>query len=268
MISAGFPARRAESARYCATTCSHPSAITSTAPTLGWPQYAASVSWVRYMSGPSWPQPARGGSAAPPGAPRRRPAPRRPTRRSRWGRRGDDCGRRRARPGAGNRGRWVDSRTFLRRLRETRRDPVCALAAIAAPAVARHVVRMHVRAGCDVGGRRPDGSSVIDEFLAGPNRAQRDLVSARNRLDDRELRRVEIQHTPRVERVERRRDVITRADHNCGLHWFTPLARKPPSTTISWPVTNVDASDARYTAAPMSSSSLPNRFIGVRSSSS
>src|SRR5262249_37508999 len=46
-------------------------------------------------------------------------------------------------------------------------------------------------------------------------------------------------------------------------HWLTPLARNPPSTASSWPVTNVEASDARYTAAPTSSSRRPNRFIGV-----
>ena len=49
---------------------------------------------------------------------------------------------------------------------------------------------------------------------------------------------------------------------------FTPLARKPPSTTSMWPVTKLAASDARNTAAPASSSTRPNRPIGVRISSS
>src|SRR5215471_15066613 len=47
-------------------------------------------------------------------------------------------------------------------------------------------------------------------------------------------------------------------------YWFTPLARNPPSTATTSPVTNAAASDARNTAAPASSSTLPNRFIGVR----
>ena len=42
--------------------------MTSTAPTFGCPQYAASVSCVSAMSGPSWPQPARCGSATDTGA--------------------------------------------------------------------------------------------------------------------------------------------------------------------------------------------------------
>ena len=63
MISAGLPARRAAAASVCAMTCSHPSATTSTAPTLGWAQYAASVACVTRMSGPSWPHPARCGKA-------------------------------------------------------------------------------------------------------------------------------------------------------------------------------------------------------------
>src|SRR5215217_4609889 len=47
-------------------------------------------------------------------------------------------------------------------------------------------------------------------------------------------------------------------------YWLTPLARKPPSTTSTWPVTKLAASDARNTAAPASSSTSPNRFMGVR----
>ncbi len=51
-------------------------------------------------------------------------------------------------------------------------------------------------------------------------------------------------------------------------YWFTPLARNPPSTTSRCPVTKLAASDARNTAAPPSSSSFPNRRIGVRSRNS
>ena len=65
-IADGLPAARADSASICATTCSQPSATTSTAPTFGCWQYAASVSCVTCMSGPSWPQPARWGSATAP----------------------------------------------------------------------------------------------------------------------------------------------------------------------------------------------------------
>src|SRR6185503_20256105 len=51
-------------------------------------------------------------------------------------------------------------------------------------------------------------------------------------------------------------------------HWFTPLARNPPSTARTWPVTKLAASEARYTAAPASSSARPKRRRGVRASSS
>src|SRR5215831_19666661 len=51
-------------------------------------------------------------------------------------------------------------------------------------------------------------------------------------------------------------------------HWFTPLARNPPSTTIISPVTKLAASEARKIAAPASSSTFPNRFIGELSSNS
>src|SRR4030095_784621 len=44
-------------------------------------------------------------------------------------------------------------------------------------------------------------------------------------------------------------------------HWFTPLARKPPSTTRVIPVTKPAESEARKTAAPPRSSGLPKRFI-------
>src|SRR5882724_325423 len=52
------------------------------------------------------------------------------------------------------------------------------------------------------------------------------------------------------------------------LYWFTPLARKPPSTVSTCPVTKLAASEARNTHAPVSSSTLPNRCIGVRRRSS
>src|SRR5262250_3063978 len=45
---------------------------------------------------------------------------------------------------------------------------------------------------------------------------------------------------------------------------LTPLARKPPSTARTWPVTKLAASDARKTAAPTSSLSFPKRPMGVR----
>src|SRR4051812_25576588 len=47
-------------------------------------------------------------------------------------------------------------------------------------------------------------------------------------------------------------------------HWLTPLARKPPSTTKISPLTKLLASDERNTHAPTSSSTFPNRFMGVR----
>jgi len=49
---------------------------------------------------------------------------------------------------------------------------------------------------------------------------------------------------------------------------LTPLASTPPSTGRTTPVTKLAASEARKTAAPTSSSSSPNRFIGVRISTS
>src|SRR5882757_6069190 len=58
-----------------------------------------------------------------------------------------------------------------------------------------------------------------------------------------------------------------RAGRILGIHrsyWFTPLARNPPSTASTCPVTKLAASDARNTAAPTSSSTCPKRRIGVR----
>src|ERR1051325_6302653 len=48
-------------------------------------------------------------------------------------------------------------------------------------------------------------------------------------------------------------------------YWLTPLARKPPSTAMTSPLTKLAASEARKIAAPASSSTFPKRFIGVRS---
>src|ERR1700681_742996 len=53
-----------------------------------------------------------------------------------------------------------------------------------------------------------------------------------------------------------------------SCYWSTPLARNPPSTGSTWPVTKLAASEARNTTAPPSSSSFPNLFIGVRSRNS
>ena len=65
-----------------------------------------------------------------------------------------------------------------------------------------------------------------------------------------------------------------RADHpavlagSCEAHWFTPLARKPPSTAITWPLTKLAASEARKMHRPTSSSTWPKRLSGVRMRSS
>ena len=45
-------------------------------------------------------------------------------------------------------------------------------------------------------------------------------------------------------------------------HWFTPLARNPPSTASTSPFTKLAASEARNTAAPASSSARPKRLQG------
>ena len=104
-MCAGLPARRAASARCCATTCSHPSAITSTAPTFGCPQYAASVSCVVVHVGAELAAAARYAAAPSRSArPRPRRAPRRPTNRSPSARRAGGCARRRGRPAGGSPG--------------------------------------------------------------------------------------------------------------------------------------------------------------------
>src|SRR5216117_1758383 len=51
-------------------------------------------------------------------------------------------------------------------------------------------------------------------------------------------------------------------------YWFTPLARKPPSTASMWPVTKLAASEERNTAAPTNSSTFPKRRMGVRNRNS
>src|SRR5688572_4487115 len=51
-------------------------------------------------------------------------------------------------------------------------------------------------------------------------------------------------------------------------HWLTPLAKNPPSTTRTSPLTKRAASEERNTAAPANSSTFPNRFIGVRNKNS
>ena len=57
--------------------------------------------------------------------------------------------------------------------------------------------------------------------------------------------------------VSMRRDVARSRDRYSA-------ASRPPSTKITWPFTNDDASDARNTAAPTSSDGSPQRPAGVR----
>src|SRR2546423_817555 len=47
-------------------------------------------------------------------------------------------------------------------------------------------------------------------------------------------------------------------------HWFTPLARNPPSTTSTSPLTKLQASVAKNTQAAVNSSLVPKRWSGVR----
>src|SRR6185369_6684595 len=51
-------------------------------------------------------------------------------------------------------------------------------------------------------------------------------------------------------------------------YWFTPLAKNPPSTASTCPVTKLAASDAKNTAAPTNSSTSPKRPMGVRARNS
>src|SRR5262245_46916225 len=135
---------------------------------------------------------------------------------------------------------------------------------VAAAARARDVVRVNVRTGRNGLRGRPDRAAVLDDAIAGGNRAQRNLVSAWDRLRSRHRRVAGANGLPALDRFERRGDVVLGADDDRHRHWLTPLARRPPPPAISGPVTNVAASDARYTAAPTSSSRRPKRPIGVR----
>ena len=59
---------------------------------------------------------------------------------------------------------------------------------------------------------------------------ERDLVSAWNRLHDRDDGLAGSNRLARVERLEGGGHVIARADDECQAHWLTPLASRPPST--------------------------------------
>ena len=249
---------RADSASICATTCSQPSATTRTAPTFGCWQYAASVSCVTCMSGPSWPQPARCGSADRAGDGR-----------------GDAFGHDRRADDGGH-----DEDVIAH-----------ADAAVGTPEAVEARSAGHDRfSGASARRRDPRGRARWRRCAcarARPARYRRVAVPiglpylitgspARDRVnailwppaialahDDRPP--VDVDRRARCERVERRRDVVARADDERPVvHWFTPLARNPPSTASNCPVTKLDASDARNTAAPTSSSTRPKRFIGVR----
>src|SRR5262245_22978778 len=128
---------------------------------------------------------------------------------------------------------------------------------IAAAAAARDVVRVDVRPRGDIRRRPADLAAVLDDRVALRDRAERDLVARRDPLarDDHPI--ADRQLSSAVDDLERGRDVVSRADHEGWLHWLTPLARKPPSTASTCPVTNDAASEARNTAAPTSSSVRP-----------
>ena len=84
---------------------------------------------------------------------------------------------------------------------------------IAAAARARHVVRVHVRAGFDVVRGRADRAAVLDHRFARGDPRQRDLVAAGNRLAHRRSSGPSTSIVcARRQRVERRRDVVARAD--------------------------------------------------------
>ena len=104
---------------------------------------------------------------------------------------------------------------------------------IAAAALARHVVRVDVLSGRDIGGGASDRAAVLHDRLSCGNRHARDLVAAGNRLTHRHRDAAELEGGARLEIVERGRHVVGVADDEGRLHWLTPLARKPPSTTIS-----------------------------------
>ena len=192
---------------------------TSTAPTFGCPQYAASVSCVVCMSGPSWPQP---------GGVRQRRADRRD-------RRGDALGDdRRADHGRHHQQVVADADAavgpavalereaafaltgspFRRAARRSgRRSPLESWRReVAASARARHVVRVHVRAGGDVGRRDADRAAVLhDRARRRRSPAPRPCgraESASRTVIDADLR----QHAAGLERFERGRDVVGVAD--------------------------------------------------------
>ena len=101
-----------------------------------------------------------------------------------------------------------------------------------------------------------DRTAVLDDGFAGGNRASATLCPRGMASRTVTVDPSHVEAPTRLERLERRRHVVAIADHQNGLHWLTPLARKPPSTARMWPVTNVEASEARNTAAPTSSSSF------------
>src|SRR4029077_20598546 len=87
--------------------------------------------------------------------------------------------------------------------------------------------------------RRADRAAVLDDRLPGGNRHDGDLVTARDRFAHGDGRAAVADEPPGLERFERGRDVVVRADHDHRVHWLTPLASSPPSTTSSWPVTKL-----------------------------
>ena len=102
---------------------------------------------------------------------------------------------------------------------------------VAATPRAGDVVRMNVRA-CGNGGRsRTDGAPVLHNRFAGRDCPEREFVAARNRLGNGEGRVAGSNRLAGVERLEGRRHVVARADHERETHWLTPLASRPPSTT-------------------------------------
>src|SRR6185436_18310709 len=227
MVSAGLPAARAASTSISATTCSHPSATTSTAPTLGCAQYAASVVCVSCMSGPSCPQPARCGSATTDDGsasamrslttdaqitvgttstwfrtPTRwsgRTNPQKPARSLMRSSDRLDLGAR-----AGVLFRFGETHATLGRHRPRLE--------IAAAAAARQVVRVHVRSPGNRRCRHADGAAVLDDRLAGGEIHQRDLVARRNALAHRQAAAADLDRSPGLERLERRGHVVAIAD--------------------------------------------------------
>ena len=113
------------------------------------------------------------------------------------------------------------------------------------PRGAGDVVGVHVRAGGDVRRGGADRAAVFHHRLSGADGAHGQLVSARNGFGRHYGGCAGADLAPRVDRLERGRDVVALADDEDGVHWLTPLPSNPPSTASSCPVTNVAASDAR-----------------------